>query len=254
MYLTEKDFTSTKKSKSLYFDTKHYTLSPENVIKWAKTNNKVIEIPLIDFLKLTEYGESSDELTEIFGNYLGQGAESLAFKNEKTDKVFKIIYDGGFKENPWEIVKDKIVRHNRVFPETAYKISNVVHVPWDQGKKKILASKDKDLIFLLNTHEKISVIPESKFWPVLCQDILDTNNIEDNILHYSHNNKETVIDKFLKDKGFKQLNRTIFPGDRTYKKGRTFISDVHKGNIGRDKEGNYKIFDAILDINLHDFD
>jgi hypothetical protein len=186
-------------------------------VNWAKANNKIIKTKFNnDLNKLLWYGnEDILKEFEILGKYLGSGAESIVFENEKEDKVYKIMSDDGIGKNSWEIAKDKIVRHNRVFPETAYKVSYVVYST-----------------------------SSFRYWPVLCQDVLSTD-LEDY--------KDNSIDKFLRSKGFELMNKSNSPGKKVYKKGRTYVNDIHSGNIGKDKKGNYKVFDACLITKPNDF-
>jgi hypothetical protein len=254
MHLNEKDFTSTKPSKSPYFDTKHYTFTIDNVVQWAKVNNKIVEISLEDFLYFLSSDDRKipDKLCNVFGYYLKQGMESLVFKNKEENKVFKILFYDGVDKDPWEIAKDKIVRHNRVFPETAYRLSHVLYVPWKTEREKILAQGPNKLYYRLKNTEYYCKLPAKDYWPILCQDILDRTNIKKNIL--DSETIETPIDKYLKSKGFKQLNRHPEPGFRVYKKGRTFINDIYSDNIGQDKDGNYRVFDAIISTDPKKFE
>jgi hypothetical protein len=253
--LYEKEFTSTKPSRSSYFDTKHYTFSLDNVVRWATANHKIIEVSLEDFLCFWKYDEVPHKIFETFGYFVKQGIEAIVLKKTEDNKVYKIIFDNGMNKDPWEIAKDKLVRHNRIFPETSYKLSHVLHIPWKNEKDKI---SRPDLYYEIKNIEWYNKLPVKDYWPVLCQDILDRKNINsktlDAINYDTGEYTETPIDKYLKNKGFKQLNKHPFSGSRIYKKRRTFISDIHDGNIGRDKEGNYRVFDAILSTNPKDFE
>jgi hypothetical protein len=257
--LNEKEYTPDRKSKSLYFDTKHYTFSKENIVNWAKANNRVIEIPLEDFINLLDYN-ASQQLINKLGDFINMGGEAIAFKNE--NQVNKIIFSLGFRKGPWTIAKEKMVKHNRVFPETAYKVAYVIHCPWEKERDKILNGSNKRLKAHLEELEYDTERSSEEYWPVLCQDTLDTDNIFNKFDAKTINKKdkntgkdymENPIDRFLSDKGFQQLNHSFDHEQRVYKKGRTYVSDIGIRNIGLDKEGNFKIFDAILSTDPEDF-
>jgi hypothetical protein len=227
---------------STYFDTKHYTFQVSNVVNWARKSGKLIELPLEDFVRLLSFHDTPPQLEKL-GKFIGRGSEAVAFK--KNNKVYKIIFDDGFDKGQWSIAHEKITKHNRVFPETAYKVAYVIHCPWSEDEEKIIDGPD---IALSEALENIIYdYSNTDYWPVLCQEALDTNVYEE--LLDKDDKKiyvKTPIDDFLAKKGFKQLNYCSSPGRRVYKRGKTYLDDVRVGNIGYDDEGNLKIFDAIL--------
>jgi hypothetical protein len=258
MILNEKEYAPDIKSKSPYFDLKHYAFNEDNVVNWAKANDRIVELSLENLVSLAGYREVSQQIIDKLGEPMRPGSESIPL--QKDDKVYKIIFDNGFDIGPWAIAYNKLTKHNRVFPETAYKVAYVVHCPWEKRKEELFSGPVRDtehrMIRLhLKLLERSATIPKSGYWPVLCQDILETEMPES--VYNSGNAKYccdgTMVEKFLADKGFQQISYPSDPGKRTFKKGKTYVGDVRRDNYGWDKEGNVRIFDAIISNDYKDF-